>query len=258
MAASSTDYLTIGGATIQIDSQVIGFTNDGIEAERTLEIKDFEDGTPMVVQLRVPIREKVRMKFPAVEVLDADKLSKVALNIPVTTMPGGAVVVAMGEAHSFVQDPNTGLWYIQLALTAISSLVVKNVAESTTYTLDSGSGGDYFLDATSGRITASPDGALSAGGNVHLGYHGNTIASKRLRLGVNNPLSPVQITLTHVSPNKGYTVVWNLWKFYFDGKISLNPKKTEFWQTESEGLAAPDPVNHPLEPVGYIDFIPPS
>lgn len=262
--ASSTDYMTIGGAVITVDGAAIGFTNDGIEVERTLEIKDFEDGIPLQVQLRTPLREKVRVKFPMMEILDADKLALVSLNIPAETVAGGAVGAVDGDNQEFTFGTyaNPTGWqafqFISLpaddsvAAHTITLTALKNTAEDTTYTSED----DYFLDSANGICYRNPAGDITAGQTVRAVWSGTATASKRLRLGNNNPLTAREVTVVHTSPNTGDVLTVKLWKAYFDGRLNLSPKKTEYWSSDAECLGTPDAASHPTEPVGYIDLAP--
>lgn len=263
MAASSTDYMTIGGAVISIDGSPIGFTDNGIEVERTLEIKDFEDGIPLQIQLRTPIREKLRIKIPAMEVLDAEKLALVSLNVPAETVSGGAVGAVDGDNQEFTFGTfaNPTMWeaFAFYALPAddgvrahtVTLSALKDTAEAITYTSED----DYFLDSTNGICYRNPAGDITSGQTVRAVWSGTAVASKRLRLGVNNALSAREVTITHTSPVAGYVLTVKAWKCYFDGKMQLSPLKEDYWKTESECFAVPH-ASHPTEPLGYFDFAP--
>lgn len=259
MAASSTDYMTIGGAVVTIDGSPIGFTDNGIEVERTLELKEFEDGIPLLTQLRVPIREKVRVKIPMMEVLDPEKLELISLNIPCDTISGGAVsaIDSDNQEFTFGTHANPTMWQAfkirsltGLDVHTVTLTALKNVAEDTTYTYED----DYFLDSASGVVYRNPAGDITSGQTVRAVWSGTAVASKRLRLGNNDPLVDRELTLVHTSPVSGDVITIKLWKAYSDGKLNLSPLKEDFWKTEVEFLGTPDVAGHPSEPVGYFDF----
>jgi hypothetical protein len=245
------DNITLGGATVEVDSVDLGYTNGDIEVERTLELKDFEDNIPLQTVLRIPLREKFRAKIPMAEITIAN-LSLVALNVPVTNVSGGATNVADGDnqERTFADYLGLDLEAIILDGGTVTNLVLENVAENAVYTIED----DFFLDAVNGVVFRNPDGDITSGQTVRPKYDYVATASTRLRLGVNNPITNREVTLTHICPNSGRIFTIKMWKGAFTGNLNLSFKKQEFMTSDAEVFALPDPDNHPLEPLGYIDI----
>lgn len=253
---------TIGGAKVEIDDARngtwvdIGITEGDIEFGRQTEIKQLLDGIPLNVVGQALIKEIYSIKVPAVEVTP-ENISRAALNIPITTIAGGTITVSDGanQERIFAASPDNPFERIILDGGAIvaSSVTVKNQAENVTYV----EGTHYNVDYTKGLIYRIPvaSGGIASGATVRVNYQWVQLASKRLYLGKNLPITYRAIRLTHVSPINGATYLIVLNKVQGSGALTLNVKKEDFWKLEMNFTALPD-ATQTLGPIGYIDYAP--
>jgi hypothetical protein len=109
-----------------------------------------------------------------------------ALNGTITCLVGGAITAAeslkvdyaaAAVAAESVTAPATAGDWIPLANRHVSSVVVKNSAESTTYV----NGTDYLVDATPGFIKILTGGAITASQALKVSYKADALTGKTVR-----------------------------------------------------------------------------
>lgn len=234
-----TGLLAVGG----IDS---GFLKGSVKVTRNVDQAIFESGVPLQPQGRVITKETIQLTAPLGE-LTVENLSAVSGTIPVTNNAGSPVVVAMGQLRTFQAPVLGGLEYITTDGPITSGLVIKNVAESTTYVVDA----DYLPDNARGIIYRNPTGAITSLQSVHIGYTYTIPASKQLDLGKYFVFNETDVTFTHVSPVSGKTWTVHFWRAQGSAEIDLNFDETNYVITNVTFISLPDPA-HPDNPNGYM------
>lgn len=259
--AGNFDNCTLGGAVVEMadygGSYVdLGYTDGDIEFSRSAELKKLIDGVPLQTVGQVLLKEEVTVKIPAVEIT-ATNIQHASLNLAVTTVSGGTQTVSDASNTEGTFANNTAVpggstfEVIVLAGGTVASLVVENVAENVTYTVND----DYILDATNGYLYRNPGGAISSGATVRLSYTWQAVSAKRIKLGTNLAVGYKKVKLTHTSPVSGNVITIELWKCLAAGTLPLSFKKEEFMKCNIDLTAVPDATNHSTEPVGYIQIV---
>jgi hypothetical protein len=243
---------TIGVGAFSINAREIGLTNGGTTVSRAVETKDLEDGIPLFIQGRVPIREGHTMTIPMVE-LTIQNLSDVSLNVPRTIIAGTPVVVSDGANAERTFAPlfgSGGLEYIRIpGVITTSGFTVKNFAESVTYT----EGDDYIYDAANGMIITVPGGDITEGEVVRWYGTYTPPASERLEFGRNLPIQIKEVMFVHVSPVSGNIFTAFLPSAQFSGTLEADFAREEFAIVNATAAAIPDP-SYPDYPLGYWDI----
>ncbi len=234
--------VALGGAKVYIDGYQVGYCDGDIEFMRNAVVKKLKDMVPLITVGQAILSEEYEVKIPAVESTIAN-LSKCSLNIPVTTNAGGTpVVVAFGltpaasQAFTFAYlQGGAAMQAIFLSGGTLTNVVVKDVSETTTYTLNT----DYFTDAAVGVIWWNPGGTIPANATVHVAYHYTPVASQQLNLGVNLPISYRQIYLSHLDTNSGDWYEGVLWSCNGAGTLNLSFKKEDWFKIPMQFTALP-------------------
>lgn len=238
---------TLGNGLLSIGGIDAGFLKGSVKVTRNVDQAVFESGIPLQPQGRVITKETIQLTAPLGE-LTVENLSAVSGTIPVTSNAGSATTVSMGQEKTFAVPVLGGLEYILLDGPAVTSLVVKNQAESTTYTAST----DYLLDAARGVLYRNPAGAITSLQVVHLGYSYTIPASKQIDLGKYFVFNETDVTFTHVSPVSGKTWTVHFWRAQGSAEIDLNFDETNYVITSVTFISLPDPVAHPNNPNGYM------
>jgi hypothetical protein len=251
--AKTFQNVTIGMGAFSINAREIGITGGtGTTVARGVETKDLEDGIPLQVLGRVPIREGHTLTIPMLE-LTIENLAEVSLNVPRTIIAGSAVTVldAANETRTFAPLFGTGgLEYIRIpGVITTSGFTVENLAESVTYV----AGTDYIYDAANGMIITIPGGAISEGETVRWYGTYTPPASERLQFGNNLPIQVKEVMFVHVSPVSGNIFTCFMPSAQFSGTLEVNFAKEEFALMNAQASAIPDP-SYPSHPLGYWDI----
>lgn len=246
---------TLGtGTEVLVDGIDLGYTRGDIQFRRESETLDFETGIPINTVGRVPLTDKWFATVPMGEIV-ARNISYATLNIPVSQVAGTPVTIADSapyQQRTFAAFAGGTLERLVLDGGPVTSLVVKSADGLTTYNVND----DYILDATTGVVYRNPGGAILSGATVRVSYGYTPVAKDRLKLGVNNAVAERSFKFTHVSPVSGKIIVVEFWKAMSSASFELNFQEREYMVVNLELQALPDPINHPTEPMGYIDFIP--
>lgn len=242
--------VTLGVGKFSINGRDIGLTNGDSQVSRAVETKDLEDGIPLQVQGRVPIRESHELTIPMVE-LTIQNLSDVSLNVPVTTIPGTPATVTDGMNQERVFRPLFGgdIQFIRLDGQDPTSLVVKNLAETVTYAV----GDDYIVDEGAGMVVTVPGGDITPGQRVRVAYGHTPKEADRLGFGVNLPLQEKEVIFTHISPVSGNIFTVFMPRAQFSGALNANFQREEFNVVNVNCKALPDP-SYPNSPLGYWEI----
>lgn len=243
---------TIGVGAFLINAREVGLTNGGTTVARAVETKDLEDGIPLMVQGRVPIREGHTMTIPMVE-LTIQNLSDVSLNVPRTIIPGTPVAMADGDNVERRFQPlfgAGGIEFIRLPgpITALG-FTISNVAETVDYDIDD----DYIVDYANGMVLTVPGGDISPGQVVRLVGEYTPPKSERLEFGRNLPIQVKEVTFIHVSPVSGNIFTAFMPSAQFSGTLNADFAREEFAIVNAQASAVPDP-SYPSYPLGYWDI----
>lgn len=240
--------VTLGTGTLELGGSDAGFLKGDVKFTRTLDSKDFESGVPLMLEGKVAIREKVAVETPLAQ-LSIGNLAKAAATITIHTEAGTPVTVADGanQEKVFAAYGGGGLQAIVLDGPDVTSLVVKNTAESTTYT----AGVDYLLDDDLGIVWRIPTGAITAGQTVRVAYGYTPSAYKELRFGKTFTFVATSVKFEHTSPVSGKVDEIFLPKAYGSGNLELTYKEEDFLISNVRFDAVPDRVNFPNYPLGY-------
>lgn len=87
----------------------------------------------------------------------------------------GSVLVGAPEVVVAVFDR-----WVKISRRGLSSVVVKNAADTVTYTLDTDGTGDYKLDTTSGMIKALSTGDITDGQSLNVSYAYAALSGKQI------------------------------------------------------------------------------
>lgn len=253
--------LTAGGAQILIDMRDVGYCKGKLGMSREVENLIVKTGIPKSTILQLLLGEDYNLEIPMIQVGNIENLA-IVMGIPSRTEDDDEVTVAMGSAaanvRTFAVRNGYTTEFIKLPPN-ISTVVVKNTAESTTYTLND----DYIIvSAAQGLIMRNPGGAITAGQTVHVSYHYTPVAFQELLLGKVVAIQNHRVDYLHISPAGQWLLHYCFWKCQGDGSIdlSLDTEGSDVMVALAKMKAQNDEANHPTSstqgPTGFIRFIP--
>ncbi len=155
-----------------------------------------------------------------------------------------AGTVAAGSPEAIVARVGR---YVELAHENVSSLVVKNEAEDTTYA----EGSDYEFSARLGMFKALPGGSIADGAVLHLSYSYGSVSRSRI-IAADSPIIRARVVLDGINYANEKDV-----KVVVD-RVRLKPASAvdfladDFLPLELEGLCEVEGTGSPFE-IFYYD-----
>ena len=257
--------ITAGTAQVLIDGRDVGYCKGKLAMAREVENLIVEAGIPKSTVAQIFLKENYNLEIPMIQVNNMDNLSLV-MGIDKRVQNDTPVAVAFGaspslsESYTFASRNGSVPEFIRLNGLNVSSITLKNAAESVTYTV----GDDYIVfNAASGLIMAVAGGLLDGGGAVvHAAYTKTPVSFEELLLGGIPDFAYHEIDYLHISPNGGWLLHYKFWKTQGDGSVDLS-----FDSEASEPMVAlgklkayNDTAGHPASssvgPTGFIRLVP--
>lgn len=249
--------ISVGTGELFVARRNVGFLSGNVSYEYKYDIEKFKtapQGGPKKTACTIVKEITANLKAGIAEI-SAENMAMALGGISLTTQGVTPVTVADGANHerTFIsRGDSSGLQTIQLGpgpglATTFSTVVVKNLAESTTYVADT----DYTVSALTGEVTTIDGGAITDGQTVRVSYAYVPIAGNLIKLGAQFSLQQVPITFVHTK-NSGKKIIVHAPLASVSGNISLgfDPDKVIVNNVEFEILD--DSTNNPTMPFGYV------
>lgn len=196
--------VSVGDGNLKLNGVDAGFIRN-VSLRRTLEQLTLETGNPRRVQGKVPVREIVQLTAEFLE-LSMTNFSRF-MGIPLTVVTDDPVTIADGanqeKTFAATGDYTGALERITLDGINVGSLVIKNVAEDTTYV----AGTDYLLDGTGRNVIRLSGGSITSGQTVRVSYTYTPVVSTKIRGGETFDFQRFSIEFRHPKIKAGKDLV---------------------------------------------------
>lgn len=212
--------------------------------------------TPLVERLpHFSAREGVRKKDfnPVVEVgamLAATLEEFNAENLNLAFLGPGVESIAQGSGTVSNEAKTARLdRWVKLDYRMISSVVIKNAAETVTYTVEV----DYLLDADTGRFLAKTSGSITEAENLKISYTYAAWSKDYIRA-ITNPTVEGQLRFIGTGDyGPKMEVVCHKVQLALDGELPLISE--EIAQFNLSGEVLDDTENHPNDPFYQVIYL---
>lgn len=204
-------------------------TNDDIRDK----FSSAESTAPLLLSVNVRRTVEVSMEF---DELDNPNVA-IGLMGTETTLSQGSGTVAMGEVVTARLDK-----WVPTAKRNISSLVVKNAAESVTYVL----GTDYKQDLVTGRIFAITGGAITDAQTLHVGYSYGVVSLPKVQAGTSNFINGKIRFISQPATGPQWEI--EIWKVAIQPDGAIGFLADDYASIPVKARVLADTTNHPTEP----------
>ena len=198
--------VSVGDGILKLNGTDAGFIRN-VTLNRNLELLVLETGQPRRRRGQIPTREEAFLTADFLE-LSMVNFSKF-MGLPLSVVLDDPVTISDGanQEKTFAASGNYdgALERIILDGPNVASLVVKNLAEDTTYV----EGTDYILDGTSRGVIRLPGGSIASGQTVRVSYQYTPAASTRIKGGESYTLQQLSLEFRHPKYGSNTDLVWH-------------------------------------------------
>lgn len=248
----------IGNAVLYVDEEDVGIIKSPLKVKRNVTKARQEVGTPLRLVGQVVTKEEFTLEAPMAE-FDKRNIALTLANVDVvendgspTPVPPYLATFAVGENSSLerivARGPNISNY-------AVSPPPAPPPAEPPTPYEE---GVDYIVDTVRGVFYLIPGGAIDPGSEVLVSYDYAMPESSSIPIGRVQVFSQKPVRVVWTSPITGERIQFRMHRAEGDGNLDFNFADGEFQVLNLKLEALDDRENHPNEPLGGIDFLPPE
>lgn len=239
--------VAMGLGVLTWDGTDVGFLKNNVNYKFNYDIEDFKTGVPLTLQGSVT-KEVTAELTAGVAEFTAENFAMALGGLSITTTGGTTTINdAANQERTFAAPTGATLQQITLDGPNVASVVIENVAEDTTYTVNT----DYLVDAIRGIVYRNPGGTIGSGATVRVAYTYQQITGKQVELGATFSLTTGALQFTHTRPQNGKTIIIKMWKAQASGTFEANFQEGQFLVNNVTFKALYDST-HPTNPLGYI------
>ncbi len=260
------NHVTMGTGILKIDGVDVGFLKGDISYKYNYDIEEFKTGVPRSLRGSITKEITAELSAPMAEI-NADNLALVLGGLSKDSTSSSEVdKTGTFTSYTAVQFGGLGTLYrvklgpdehqfLNVTVSGgVDAPVLKNVAETTTYT----EGDDYLVDYATGWLIFNPDGTnyadlVSDSYIVKCKYKYTPPASEQLNLGVTFALRDVSVEFTHTNPTTSKEITVYMHKANASGNAEFTFAE-ESWLVLNPTFKAVYDSSHSENPLGYIHF----